>query len=79
MIESVKSINNVCGTLIYFEESLFFVSAVSGCVSTSVFASLLGVPARIANSTVGLKFFPITAGIKKYKSIIEKRRRSIIK
>ena len=52
-----------------------FVFAVSGCVSISVFPSLVGVPAGIANSAVGLKFFPITAEIKKYKSIIKKKKK----
>ena len=51
----------------YFEHFLVFVSAVSGCVSISAFASLVGVPISIASSAVGLKMCAITAGIKKYK------------
>ena len=44
------------------------VSAVTGCVSISAFASLVGIPIRIANSSAGSKIFAITAGIEKYKS-----------
>ena len=45
----------------------------TGWVSTSAFASLVGIPVGIAISAVGLKTFAITAGIKKYKSIIKKK------
>ena len=55
----------VCRTLNYFEHFLIFVFTVN-CVYISVFASLVGVPANIAGSAVGLKIFAITAGIKKY-------------
>ena len=48
-----------------FEQFLLFVSAVSGCVSISAFASLFGVPVDIASSAVGTKICAITPGIKK--------------
>ena len=54
---------------------LFFISAISGCVSISAFASLVGVPESIANAAVGLKICAITAGIKKYKSTIKKKKK----
>ena len=58
----------------YFEHFLVFVSAVSGCVSISAFASLVGVPkAIIVSSAVGLKIYVIAARIKKYKSITKKK------
>ena len=62
----------VCRTLNYFEHFLIFVFTVN-CVYISVFASLIGVPASIAGSAVGLKNFTITAGIKKYMWIIKKK------
>ena len=47
------------------------------CVSVSAFvASLFGVPMGIASSAIGLKFFAITTGIKKYNSIIKKKKKS---
>ena len=55
----------VCKTLSYFEHFLVFVFAVSGCVLISVFASLVGVPAGIESSAVGLKICAITAEIRK--------------
>ena len=68
----------VCRALNYFEHFLVLVSARGGCVSISAFVSLLGVPAGIANYAVGLKFFAVNAGIKKYKSIITKKGKSMI-
>ena len=53
---------------------LILVSTVTGCVSISAFASLVCVPVGITSSTVGIKSCAITAGIKKYKSIIKKKR-----
>ena len=58
----------------YFEHFLVSVSVVSGCVSTSAFASLFGVPVGITISAIGIKVCAITAGIKRYKSIINKKR-----
>ena len=57
----------VCSTLNKFEHFLGFVSAVSGCVSISAFASLFGVPVTIASSAVRIKIWVSNAGIKKYK------------
>ena len=39
-----------------------------------LFASLVGIPTRITSSAIRLKICVITAGIKKYKSIITKKR-----
>ena len=39
----------------------------------SAFASLVGIPVGITSSAVELKICVITAGIKKYKSIIKKK------
>ena len=45
------------------------------CVSISAFASLVGIPVRIESSTVTMQISVITAGIKKYKSIIKKKKK----
>ena len=68
-----KKHKKVCGTLNYFEHFLVFVSAVSGCVSISAFASLFGVSLVITSSSVWIKVCAITAEIKKYMSIIKKK------
>ena len=47
---------------------------ITGCVSISDFASFLTV--RITNSVIGLKLCAITAGIKKYKSVNKKQKKS---
>ena len=61
-------------TLNYFEDFFIFVSAISGCVSTSALASL--VPVGITSSVAGLKTSAINAGIKKYNSIIKKKKKA---
>ena len=54
---------------------LILVSTITSCVSISAFASLVCVPVGITSSAVGIKIFAITAGIKKYKSIIKKKKK----
>ena len=58
----------------YIEHLLTSISTVTGCVSISAFASLFGIPIGITSSTIGLKVL-ITAGIKKCKSIIKKKKK----
>ena len=56
---------------------MLFVSLVNGCVSVSAFASLVGISVGIARSAVRLNICAITAGTKRYKSIIKKKKKSI--
>ena len=63
----------------YIDHSLIVSSAITGCVFISAFASLFGISIGIASSPIGLKLCVITTGIKKYKSIIKKKGRSMIK
>ena len=51
----------VCTTLNYIENLLILDSAITGCISVSVFASLLGIPIGITTSTIGLKICAIAA------------------
>ena len=67
-----KKHKNVCKALNYFEHFPIFNSAVSGSNSIFAFASLIGVCIGHTSSAVRLKLCDITAGIKKYKSILEK-------
>ena len=46
-----------CTTLHYIKLFLILASTVTGCISYSVFASLLGIPIGITSSSIGLKFF----------------------
>ena len=57
----------------YIEHSLILISTVTGCVSIFDFASLVGIPMGITSTAVELKICVITAGIKKYESIIKKK------
>ena len=67
----VKSKKKVYTSLNYIKHFLILASTVTGCVSTSAFASLVGIPRGIMSSTIGLKICAITAAIKKYKSTIK--------
>ena len=59
----------------YLEQLLILFSAVTGWVSISAFSSLVGISIGITSSTIGLKICVITAGSKKYKSIIKKKKK----
>ena len=61
-----KKHKKVCRFLNYIKNSLLY---------SSTFASLVGIPIEITNSTIRLKICVIIASIKKYKSIIIKNRK----
>ena len=50
-------------------------STVTGSVSVSAFAALVGISVGITSSAVGIKICAKTAGIKRYKSIIKKKKK----
>ena len=54
---------------------LIIISTITGCVSISAFASLVGISIGISTATIGVKICVITAGIKKYESINKKKRK----
>ena len=70
-----KKHKKVCTTLNYIEHFLILASTITGCISISAFASLIGILIGITSSAIGLKICAITAGIKKYKSIIKKKKK----
>ena len=65
----------VCKALDYIENFLIFLTAVSDCVSISVFNSLVAVLVVITSSAVGLKICEVIAGIKKHKLIIKEKKK----
>ena len=52
--------------------SLIVISTITGCISISAFASVVGIPIEIASSAIELKNGAIKVGIKMCKSIINK-------
>ena len=70
----VKSIKR-CTHLYYIEHFLILASVISRCTSISAFASSLGFPIGITSYAIGLEIFVTTAGIQKYKSITEKKKK----
>ena len=74
-----KKHKNDCTTLNYIEHSVILGSTVSRCVSISAYVSLVGIPIGVMSSIIRLKICAITAGIKKYKLIIKKKKKKIDK
>ena len=74
-----KKHKKVCTTLNYIEHFLILASTITGCISISAFASSFGIPVGITSSVIGLKIYAIVSGIKKYKSLIKKKKRTKIK
>ena len=65
-----------CKNLNYVEHLLILISKLLvGFVLIATFASLVCVPVSITSSEVGIKNCEITAGIKKYNSIIKKKKK----
>ena len=64
-----KKHKRVCRVLNYIDHSLIVISTITGCLSISVFTSLVHFPLGITSSATGLKICVITVEIKKYKSI----------
>ena len=60
----------VCTTLNYIESFLILDSTITVCASIS----LVGILVAITSSAIALKICAITAGIKKYKPIIKKKK-----
>ena len=65
-----KKYKKVYRVLNYTGHLLILISIVTGCVSISAFASLVGIPIGITCSAMGLKICVMTAGIKSISKII---------
>ena len=63
----------------HVEHLLILASIISGCVSIFAFASLFCVPVCITSSEEGINICAITAVIKKYKLIIQKKKKKHFK
>ena len=70
-----KKHKKVCRVLNYIDHLLIVISTITGCVSISAFAFLVGIHIGNTSCAIGLKICPITSGIKKYKSIIKKKKK----
>ena len=74
-----KKHKKVCKFSNYTEHLLLLASVVTGYVSIFAFASLFGILIGNVSSALGIKICATTAVIKKYKSIIKKKEKSMIK
>ena len=70
----IKKHKKVCTTLNYIEHFPTLGSTITGCISISAFASLIGISIGTKSSAIGLKIWAITPVIKKYDSIIKKKK-----
>ena len=66
---------NVCRVLDYIEHVLIEIFIITGCVSISAFAYLVGSSIGTASSAIGIKICLINVGIKKCKSINKKNKK----
>ena len=57
----------------------YLASVVTGSITISAFASLIGIPIGITSSEIGIRISVITVGVKKYKWIIKEMKKSMIK
>ena len=64
-----------CKYLNYVEHLIILVSTVTDCVSISPFASLVWVPVGITSSAIRIKICATIREIKKYKSVIKKKKK----
>ena len=69
----------MCNALIYLDHFLFFVSAVSSCVSIFAFSSLVGVTVDITSSAVGLRNYAVTQELNSLSQLSRKRGKSSIR
>ena len=74
-----KKHKNICKTLNHVEHLLILTSVITVYVYISAFASIVGVPIDFMSSKAGLKTYTLTTRIKKYKSVIRKIGKSMIK
>ena len=58
-----KKHKKICATLNYIENFLILGSTITGCVSISVFSSLVGIPIGVTSSAMRLRIYATTAGI----------------
>ena len=61
-------------TKLYWTLSLL-ASPITGCISISTFASLLGIPIGTTSSAIGLNISAIATGNKKYNSIVKEKKK----
>ena len=59
----------------YVENLLILFSKITGCVSISAFASLVDINVGITSSSIVINICAVIEGIKKYKSMIKKRKK----
>ena len=70
-----KKYKNVCRVFNYTDHSLTVVSTITGCVSISAFACLVGIQQGLRILQLELKNYAITARIERYKSKIKKKKK----
>ena len=72
---SVKSIKRFAQLQIILNTFLFQLLQLDGCISISTFTFLIGIPIGIMSPVIELKTCAITTKMKKYKSIIKKKKK----
>ena len=74
-IEEIEQNELMCKKHKKFWHFLILVSTITRCILIFGFTSFFAIPIEITSSAIGLKICAITAEIKKYKSIINKKKK----
>ena len=74
-----KKYKKVCTTLSHIEHFVILASIITGCISISAFASLLGLPIGITSSAIELKTCAILQELKGISQQLRKTKRNMIK
>ena len=69
-----KKHTKVLTSLSYIAHFLILTSRYAGCISIYAFTYLIGVLIGITSSAIRLKISAMAAGVKKYKSMIKKKK-----
>ena len=69
-----KNYKKVSTTLNYIKNFVILASTITGCISISASFSLIGTPNGITSSAIRFKICGIASGIKKYTSILKKKK-----
>ena len=71
----IRKQKKIFTTIEYIEHILIFVSTITGCISISACAFLIGISIRITSSPIQLNIWVIAAEIEMYKLITKKKKK----
>ena len=74
-----KRLSKYIASFDYFDKSLIVLSTISGGISIASFATVIGIPIRIASASLSLTFSLCTGLVKKLLKSTRNKKKNIIK